>query len=161
MVLGDRHCELRNGLPSVLDQCRCFLREEHQSSWRHHASSELCGRCASDDSHFGVCLRSQGFNKNDQDLGGGALATNAASDCLFQCMESCRALRGRHGEGHARRVRQRGSRMAENGGAASFEPLRDRGPAPHAGGTSRHTALCWRWSASGLQGRPRSRSRRR
>jgi len=34
-------------------------------------------------------------------------------------------------------------------------------PPPHAGGTSRHTALCWRWSASGLQGRPRSRSRRR
>jgi hypothetical protein len=83
MVLCDRHCELGNGLPSVLDQCRCFLREEHKSSWRHHASSELCGRCASDDSHFGVCLRSQGFNKNDQDLGGGALATTQHQTVSF------------------------------------------------------------------------------
>jgi hypothetical protein len=37
MIFSDRHSKLRDGLPSVVDQRGCFLREQHQNSWHHHA----------------------------------------------------------------------------------------------------------------------------
>jgi hypothetical protein len=59
MIFSDRHSKLRDGLPSVVDQRGCFLREQHQNSWHHHAGGELCCRCTRHDSFFGVRPRRQ------------------------------------------------------------------------------------------------------
>jgi hypothetical protein len=37
MIFSDRHSKLRDGLPSVVDQRGCFLREQHQSAPENHS----------------------------------------------------------------------------------------------------------------------------
>ena len=88
-ALRDRYRKLRHGLPSALDERRCFLWEKHQSSWCHHACSEFCCCCARDDSHFGVGLRRQWYGYNHHDLRGCALAATEHQACNVLIGSSC------------------------------------------------------------------------